>query len=87
MKLVCHPDTGEVHYAIYDRDWFSAIYNARFDPVIYEVDEIDPDNRDVCLDLWRSMGKLNEQGQRKFYISNPDPLEIAERDEWTEEVM
>ena len=88
MKLLTNQTTNEIWYAVRDADWLFFKHSTNIPLDEHTLDEVSPDNVEICQALDRhNHFAVNEQGQRKFYVSNPDPLEIAERDGWTEEVF
>ena len=49
------------------------------------IDEVDPVNKAVCLDLWQTAGKADANGLNKYYIDTATG-NIMEREGWTEAI-
>lgn len=84
MKLYYSTTNGEVYYAIYSRDLFSFSHTTNIPLSEFTIDEVAPDNKDLCRDLKRTEWKFNEQGQRKYYISAG---QLFSRDGWIEQII
>jgi len=84
MKLLYHNTTGEVWYAVYDLDLFKFKHTTNIPLSEFNIDEIDPENLDICFDLFRTQWKFNDAWQRKYYIENN---ELYVRDGWTEQIF
>lgn len=88
MKILTHPTTNEIWYAVRDVDWFYFQHTTNITLTESEIDEVAPDNKDLCLALYNhNHFATDAAGQRKFYVSIFDPLEITERDGWTDNSM
>lgn len=81
MKLYYNPTDGEVFYAVYVRDLFSFSHTTNIPLSEYDIDEVNPDNKALCLDLKRTEWKFDIDGQRKYYIQAG---QLNSRDGWQE---
>jgi hypothetical protein len=79
MKVVYSVENGEIIDAVYDIYWFTHFNPPNCAHATIEVDEIAPDNRDICRALSRSIGKVDRQGRQRFYVRYG---EIWERENW-----
>lgn len=70
MKLLYDVDSGDVYYAVYDRDTFGHTHTTT--PPLYEfhIDEISPDNEGICIDLKRNAHAVSLEGRRKYQVIN-----------------
>ena len=79
MRLL-YDNTGFIHAAVRDYKWHET-------PVttfnVYQVDETDPGNKDLCLSIELSMNLVDSDGDGKYQIIN-DLLQ--EKDGWVVEV-
>ncbi len=48
---------------------------------VLTIDEINPDNKAVCIAIKQAAGKINEAGLPKYFVSGDD---LYERKGWTE---
>ena len=67
MKLYYHTITGEVWYAVYDKDLFAFSHTTSIPLLTLDVDEI-PGNEQICSDIHKTQWKFNISGDRKYYI-------------------
>jgi len=86
MKLLINPTTDEIWYAMRDAGILFFKHTTNITLTEATVDEVSPDNVEICQALDRhNHFAVNEQGQRRFYISEyTDPVTIGERENWTE---
>ncbi|HCJ66981.1 MAG TPA: hypothetical protein DHV62_06570, partial [Elusimicrobia bacterium] len=63
MKLY-YDNSGDVYYTVYDKDIFGFAHTTNIPLSEFDIDEINPDNKNVCIDIKRTEWKFNEQGQR-----------------------
>jgi len=85
MKTLSHPTTGEIWYAVKEIDVFYFKHSTNIPLTEIEIDEVDPDNKELCQALHEhNHFALNSAGQRKWYIASTSPLAIAEREGWTD---
>jgi len=75
--------SGIIQQTISDKDWFMFRYFPNVPYDIFEIDEIDPDNKEICIDLVRSQDKTDINRQGKYYIENG---ELYQRDGWVEHI-
>lgn len=54
--------------AVYDRDAFASPVTIGYAYGVLEIDEVDPDNKDICHDLSINAGKVDSAGEAKHYI-------------------
>lgn len=67
----------------YDKDIFP-LYTIPFS-LYYEmiVDEINPDNKEMCFDLKQTVNKIDDTGENKYHIEIEDELPVMyEKDGW-----
>jgi len=83
MKLLYNNSDGEIFYAVYDKDWFAFRHSTNIMLIELEIDEVSPDNKTICADLKRWVGKKDINYLGKYYI---DTDELYERDHWEEYV-
>lgn len=55
--------------AVYDRDFFPW-RNTTNNCSCLVIDEIDPANKEICLDIVNTISKVDAGGDSKYYISN-----------------
>lgn len=79
MKVVYSIENGEIIDAVYDIYWFSHFDPPNIPYSTVEVDEVAPDNREICRALSRSIGKVDRLGRQRFYVLGG---EIWEREGW-----
>lgn len=68
--------------AVYEKDVFSFDESILSGHAIYQIDEIAPDNRALCLDLTQSVNKIDINGEGKYYVLNGP--ELHDVDGWVE---
>lgn len=71
---------GKIIQANYDADDFKWV-NTSNGAAVYQIDELDPNNRSICADIQRSVNKLDELGRGKYYIETGN---LMEREGWVE---
>jgi len=81
MKIV-YLQNGKITTCVYDRDWFMFDNQGAVTSTL-EIDEIDPDNKALCLDLVRTQGKVDESGDPKYMVTEG---ELMEKEGWVEVV-
>ena len=64
----------------YDRDEFSW-QNTTNNAEVLEVDEITPNNKDICIELMRYQNRVDINGLGKYYVLAGD---LYEREGWQE---
>lgn len=78
----------KVYYSDVGRDVFKALYDVEaymwIDKIaaphsMLEIDEVDPDNKALCADIYAYQGYVDNDGQSKYYV---DGGELYERDGW-----
>ena len=81
MKLFYNSD--KIYYSVTDKDVFFFTHSTNLPLTELEIDEIDPENKAICLDLIRygNTQTVNEAGETKYYIENG---ELNVRDNWIE---
>ncbi|MCK5433472.1 MAG: hypothetical protein KAJ03_12060, partial [Gammaproteobacteria bacterium] len=67
-KLLCDVETGDVYYAIYDRDVFQFSHTTNIPLVEFEISEIIPDNVLTCIDLKRNEHAVSIDRRRKYQV-------------------
>ena len=68
----------------YDKDDFAWENNAN-NASILEIDEIAPDNKPVCIDLYRTFNKTDIDGNNKYSIQNGELMELEGWEEYIDE--
>lgn len=89
MKILFNTQDGKLFYSVYDGDWFRFSHTTNIPLETFEIDEVDPDNKDICLDLVRSLNRVDIDGNAKYYMQYNDvslEWELFERDGWVEYV-
>lgn len=84
MILYYDDTNGKIYYAIYEKDVFAFEHTTNITLSEFEVDEVDPTNKSLCIDLHRlgsSLLHVDSNGDGKYYI---DTGELYERDGWEE---
>jgi len=83
MKILYNNLDGKIYYSVYNTDWFKFQHSTNIPLTEFEIDEVDPDNKMVCLDLkkYGNAWKTDINGQGKYYIENN---ELFSRDGWEE---
>lgn len=86
MKLYYHqsefsPGKHRVVAAIYDTDLFKFDTGTLSPFSTLSIDEVDPNNKAICLDLVRTANRTDEAGEGKYYVSNG---QLMEKEGWTE---
>jgi len=73
----------EIIKAVYDKDLFSAptAYSGCF---YIDVAEVDPENKEICMNVFTYFNKYDEDGESKYFID--DDKELSENLEWVEYV-
>lgn len=92
MKLLfdaSNPENGKIYYAVKDADYFYFQHSTNIPLTEFEIDEVAPDNRDVCLDLikYGNQHSVNADGNPKYYLAynaGTEAWELNERDGWVE---
>lgn len=81
MKIYYIVATGEIVQAVLERDdfWFKNTIQDTYD--VLEIDELDPENKDLCIDLVKTDNKVDADGLKKYYISGGV---LYQRDGWEE---
>lgn len=70
MKLLCSIENGDVYYAVYDRDAYGFNHTTHLPLFEFNIDEISPDNENICIDLKRSEHAVSMGGRRKYQVIN-----------------
>ena len=68
MKLYYREDTGEVYYAVYSKDIFAFTHNTLIPLLEFDIDEVLPDNKELCADLKRTEWRTDVNGKLKYHI-------------------
>ena len=82
MKLFYNTATGNIIQALKNQDvfWQEDSINVAYS--ILEIDELSPDNKALCIDIIKTQGKRNSEGEPKYFVSSG---ELYETDNWEEE--
>lgn len=71
--------------ANFDRDDFSWKNTINVPYSVLGVDEVEPENKGICFDLVRSCGRIDLNGQGKYYVGNDGNLyEVEGWEEYVE---
>ena len=81
MELLYNQNDGEIFYTVYDVDLFRFTHTTNIPLSEFQIDEVDPENKDICLDLFRTQMKRDINGLGKYYIESG---ELHSRDGWVE---
>ena len=81
MKILYNTQDGRIFYTVYDVDFFKFTHTTNIPLETFEIDEIDPENKNICIDLVRTKGKTDIDGDNKYYIINN---ELQENEGWEE---
>ncbi|MCR4287935.1 MAG: hypothetical protein NUW09_07975, partial [Deltaproteobacteria bacterium] len=68
MKILYNSTDGKIYYAVPDRDWFYFKHSTNITLTAMAIDELDPANKALCIDLLRMAGKVDAGGLNKYYI-------------------
>ena len=77
MKVL-YNETGEIINIVHEKDWY------KIDPenlFIYEIDEMNDDNKPIINIILKNLNKINSEGLGKYYIKDD---ELFERKNWRE---
>lgn len=81
MKLLYNTVDGEIFYAVPDINCFYFRHTTNISLDEYAIDEIDPDNKNICQDLLAHVGRTDKNGLGKYYM---DSGTLMEREGWAE---
>lgn len=84
MKLLYNNTDGKIFYAVPDKDLFWFTHSTNIPLAELDIDEVDPTNKAICLDLVRTCNKVDDAGLGKYYLSGG---QVMQRDGWVERVM
>lgn len=71
----------QVNYDNNDFKWKNTSNNA----LVFYVDEIDPTNKDLCIDISNTYNKVDTVGESKYYMyDNAGTWELYIKDGWIE---
>ena len=84
MKLL-YDNTGKIYYSVYNQDWFRFEHTTNIPLTEFEVDEVNPLNKEICQDLknYGNTFRVDINGDNKYYIENN---ELHVKDGWEEYV-
>jgi hypothetical protein len=76
------PGKHRIAAAVYDADLFRFDEGtlSAFDTL--EIDEVDPDNKALCLDLARTVNRADEAGEPNYHVNGSG--ELMEKEGWQE---
>jgi hypothetical protein len=85
MKILYEESSGKIYHVVLDKDWFLFVNNTDIALSTFEIEEINPSNKDICVDLikHRDNHKIDKDGKDKYYMQNN---ELYSRDGWAEYV-
>lgn len=82
MKIL-FDDNGKIHDAVYDKDWFAFTHSHNFTVNEFEIDEVDPYNKEICHELYHRLSRVDVNGLQKYHmVDNAGEWELYERDGW-----
>ena len=81
MKVITRNDTGKVMKVLKESDFFTWKNTINIPHIVRTIDEIE-DNKDLCLDLLRTSGKVDVDGNPKYFYDG-DVLMMEEN--WEED--
>lgn len=84
MKVLYNATDGKIFYAVYDKDWFSFSHTTNIALTERTIDELDPLNKALCLDLYRMQGRVDVAGENKYHVDGMGQL--VEKVGWQEAV-
>ena len=82
MKLYYNKENGEVFYAVYDSDLFKFSHTTMIPLNEFQIDEVDPENKEVCIDLIKMQMRKDKDGLGKYFIDEDGDLNL--REDWRE---
>lgn len=85
MKILYNATDGKIFYAVYDRDLFAFSHTTNIPLTEMTIDEIDPVNKPLCLDLYRTQNKTDAEGENRFRVDGAGQL--TEKADWKEEAV
>lgn len=68
MKLLYDNNTGEIYYTVYDTDWFGFSHTTNISLTEFEIDELLPDNQEICQDLVGTRKRVDADNNMKYSI-------------------
>jgi hypothetical protein len=85
MKILFNSNNGKIFYPIYDKDIFSFAHTTKIPLTEFIIDEVAPDNKDICADLFKYTNKIDIDGDDKYYmLDNAGTWELHDKDGWEE---
>lgn len=78
MRLFYLDSTGDVLYAVLDKDLFTFKETTEGSMSTFDIDEL-AQNQSDCLDLLATQGKKDNIGRSKYYV---DTNTLYERENW-----
>ncbi|MCP4651061.1 MAG: hypothetical protein GY853_13420 [PVC group bacterium] len=87
MQIYFVEATGRILRAIYDKDIFVTRVNFNISTETFEIDEIDPDNKELCRDIASTIRRKDAEGDPKYYMyDNAGTWELHDKDGWQEQM-
>ncbi|MCK5603137.1 hypothetical protein KAR91_14735 [Candidatus Pacearchaeota archaeon] len=81
MRLLYNIMDGKIFYAIPESRWFYFTHSTNLSLTEIEIDELAPDNKNLCIDLLKIIDKEDVTGDRKYKI---DTGQLVEKEGWKE---
>jgi len=72
-----------IYHAVYDKGWYEFSHTTNVPLATLEIDEL-PGNQELCRDLAASVGKVDAEGDNRYYIDGSG--NIIEKDSWEEAI-
>jgi len=79
MKIYYSQSSGEIIKIVSQFREFWTDIKISYPYSVLEIDEIDPENKELCSDLKGVQGQVDVNGDAKYYMSGG---ELYERDNW-----
>lgn len=79
MKLFYNNQDGKIFYAVKNNDLFWFTHSANIPLNEFGIDEIDPVNKALCIDLVRTVNKIDNVGDNKYKI---EAGQLIEKEGW-----
>jgi len=68
MKILHNNE--QIYCAVYDKDWFSFETVIKKPLEVLTVDEFSQENKEVCLDIVKTLNGVDEHGDHKYIIKD-----------------
>lgn len=70
MKLYINTQLNKIVQAVYDDQVFKFDNSTLAPYYTFDIDEVDPTNKKICIDIIRTLNQVNDVGVNKYSIEN-----------------